>query len=1366
VRGWLQRSGVHAEIGALAIECGAPACRLKLTVHPLDVTLEGLTRARIDTLDVCALPAGADAQNVYLQVGDPTPFLRARLARASYRLSEARLDAERVRILEGFPEEGELGSVSTLAAEGPKASHLAKGVVRLESVLLGQSTWRVPADLGPADACGAAQGLAGAADLGFRRLSEIVSRARRLVVFTAWLVGATLILLKLWLVSHVRLPVRLIVAVAPVVAVAAASRYTGFLPTLTIATSGAILLFLVVYRAASVWLRRWAPLVLDFTTPLLLWPLAAALAAFPRLAPSLDGIEIARIESRGSEVEGVSLPETEAREVVIRIGGGALNAVTVQDLVSQGRIEAPRLAEELGRLRYLPERLKTATGLNVCLGAQVAEVVTALPELHCRPSAETRADVSATVSFDPAACKARFLARAALSPIALTWRGKADKEAIDLDEVKSLPGSRLVLSEGRGRLDGQSARLSAEGVRWGAGSGETSAAVGSAAASLAWPAPDVWTWKGNLADISTGSFRAAEIALDGAARAGQHEIVMETRDLELSASGVRVEAPRVRTRVAAEALPGPGFIPERVRGRASLELRGAEVDRFHSDRPIVFDVSLHEGRGSLTARKLQIRQTVFPGVGERLTLDAAAGFRLDSLEPVVRASLEATCGVSQVAFALHGLGATLKNLEGSASVSWQGERRSNLGVLRLEMRDLTVPEIPAAVTLEEVGDLDLSARLEASSTRHLPDLRRVIQELRGSFPSTDTWRVDVAWPVRPGVPLARLRPLGSDAGVSVKDLTWQSALLRVRDARLETVEASALVSGVQTLAGEGRFDLDTQARLDGDHLETHLSHRPAPGGASWLDGRLALGARELGLSVSPLRLEPLAPLARALGIAAEGVRFQALIEPLNVRASLESSKIVGLDLEVRVAPGAIASFDLPSLRAEVTSNGLRAILSPLARPRGTAATLELQKLEVRAPEFKAELDGSVPARIDWRGEDEPSPLTRTLAQVREGLARHLEPGPLLPETTFENVHVAFNLGPQAASRPAFRLLPDRAETSILVSQLDVGWDGARARSRTRGALGLDLDLFLHGESLVADGLVAPEIAIETGTEPTCLTGEIPFLVAFSEDIPPDPDSIWKAVEPRWGGRTGRPLELERLVVGPVSLLQIAFPSAPLRAHIGFRERLALYLPLSADVLFGSARGLLQASLGRRDGEVDLDAAAELGLQSIQASAVGAASADGHVPILEDTLQGSLRAGVRSLRSLDLLDAAEKLDLDLKLESAVPEMSGLIHAGTDVRVDTLNEILNALALRIELSRSPARMTYGTLCIDVGVRRGQIETTRPAVEIRQLVLPAYEGAELVSNWRFHAERPGPGLSLKEVVRWIQSAAAAQSRPEERR
>jgi hypothetical protein len=330
---------------------------------------------------------------------------------------------------------------------------------------------------------------------------------------------------------------------------------------------------------------------------------------------------------------------------------------------------------------------------------------------------------------------------------------------------------------------------------------------------------------------------------------------------------------------------------------------------------------------------------------------------------------------------------------------------------------------------------------------------------------------------------------------------------------------------------------------------------------------------------------------------------------------------------------------------------------------------------------------------------------------------------------------------------------------------------------------LDAGLSVHDGQLVLDAYAPLRLELSPAAQSVrTIEGDLALLVSFSDALRPAADNaggLWNAdyYSRFWssytssttsGTRAGRaraPLvESPRLVAGPFSLRQIAIPLAPLRIAVGTGERLELHAPIAGSALFGTASGLVESAVGWAEDRALLDGRFALALGNIQAGAAGLDIDNAHVPLVEDELDLDLTARsdawpltrdtVTRAAAFERPAGLDRISLALQLRKSARSQSvpGVLQLSTDMRVNTMNRILNIIARDLQMTMPPQTMSYRNIEVNLRVNRGIVSTALPWMTLEGVQILSDPALTLESTIRLHGGKSGDTVSLDDLLALI--------------
>ena len=325
--------------------------------------------------------------------------------------------------------------------------------------------------------------------------------------------------------------------------------------------------------------------------------------------------------------------------------------------------------------------------------------------------------------------------------------------------------------------------------------------------------------------------------------------------------------------------------------------------------------------------------------------------------------------------------------------------------------------------------------------------------------------------------------------------------------------------------------------------------------------------------------------------------------------------------------------------------------------------------------------------------------------------------------------------------------------------------------RVSSSVEVGADLTIHKEALVADGQVSVSPWRPLAREPK-EDGErrFPFLLAFADNLQSAAKNsplLWDphAQERFWSDytvlRANPPsvpaLEKWELVLGPISLRQLSLAPGTLRVLVERADRLQVHFPFTARVFYGRAHGLLQARLAWLPDQLALDSRVKLILEGMQAGAVGFASPSGHIPLLEDKIEGEITFATdrvqlsrEALHTL-LADAmrAEQLDqvkVEVRLRRAPSARlsSGVVQLSSDTQINLMNKLLNRIIRKVQLKAPPQILSYRNFAFWFQAKNGKVQTEFPLLELEGLKVFSGRALDVESDISLYWGRKKRGFS----------------------
>jgi hypothetical protein len=275
--------------------------------------------------------------------------------------------------------------------------------------------------------------------------------------------------------------------------------------------------------------------------------------------------------------------------------------------------------------------------------------------------------------------------------------------------------------------------------------------------------------------------------------------------------------------------------------------------------------------------------------------------------------------------------------------------------------------------------------------------------------------------------------------------------------------------------------------------------------------------------------------------------------------------------------------------------------------------------------------------------------------------------------------------------------------------------------------------------------------------------DLPVLVALSDSLKKSDtpgrlwdtqyyERFWSTYEIDQAGRgTNSLIDQPHLVVGPLSIREVAAPVQPLRIAIGHSGGVGVHVPLAARLLHGTATGFLDAAVGWPDDRMALQSRLSLSLRNIQAGAIGLESGSGHLPFLEHELDGDI-----SLRTEGwpfTLDGAN-FSLDFRSSARNQGLPGILQMRSGTSVSTLNQVLDKIIRDLQLRVPPSAFSFRNVALRFAADNGKLRTDKPWLELDGLRVFSSDDLSIDANIRLHGARNGETVDLRGLLRDFQN------------
>lgn len=662
----------------------------------------------------------------------------------------------------------------------------------------------------------------------------------------------------------------------------------------------------------------------------------------------------------------------------------------------------------------------------------------------------------------------------------------------------------------------------------------------------------------------------------------------------------------------------------------------------------------------------------------------------------------------------------------------------------------------------------------------------------------------------------------SGSGIRIGQTERVIERLSLPVARLEALAAQLNVSGIRTLDRAGNLNAQTSVARSSDttQLTTFLQEAD---GATLLG--LQLNPSDEGMEFAATedilleKLKPaLDPFLGHIGCDLSWITTTARIEQLEGSVKFAEEGLSSLGTKLKVAPGPLLSLDLekalgaasdsdPAFLREVrfeidTEDPSKSAKFRLLANLNSATTINADVSELRIEAWDqsglrrhAEVNLSLGAKAPLRpGEAPANPIAGEIRTIARNLRSQMQNAQrIFGESDSSEQNDSFDLDwnldlTNAKSRPIFEIWrkgegreEDQLRLALAADISGLSWKPSDQETFSRLALKGE---FLaaakpHQDYLVVEGHAAAPVELSLAGEPERTADlRLPVAIAFRDELERSQpgthdlwdqahyENFWSSYRPTYPEfTTASGIDRDQLIVGPLSLRQIAFPVQPLRLAIGHSKRLHLSFPVLAHVLFGRAEGALQTDVQWLDEHAAVSVSSGLSLSNFQAGALGLASRGQHLPYVEDQLSGIVNFRARdfplhtnTMRELMIdpsrVDGFDGLDMRLKFHRSEPNeaLPGVVQTTTDMELKTMNDFLNRFIAKIRLSSPPQSVFYRGLDFDFQVANGEILTEPLLLELRRVRIASTERVDVEGNIRVHwkrEEREGPRYWLRNFI-----------------
>ena len=1114
-------------------------------------------------------------------------------------------------------------------------------------------------------------------------------------------------------------------------------------------------------------------------------------------AITVDGVRIPSIaatinQGRGQQPELaiVALSDTVVDGIKVELDARAMD---LKDILShtrlRGTLKTPAIDRDIQQIDFLRGLGSPSNGFDFAVDLKTVGPGTAtVAERQFDQSGDSMLDAHVTASVQPADCSATYAAAARIQtqPLQAVIAADGDATHVFIRELASLPGSAVRIASGRGsvslenetrsdvRLTGLSGSMGA--ARFALGSVQMIAALpplgqtGPQQIQARLGAADIRISTGTSVHIAKSSM---EFRHDPQARRVGFRARAEAVRLETKAPQISADFPLIETVLSGQITAE--LIPRRFTGDASLRVSDAAsgATLLGTEAPLRVSGDLWKGLFQLPDQQTVFQESVSSGTTNRVPARLAAMARLFSVSPSVGAALDSSVSISSVD---SNLGPARVSLHDVAFTAHARVNETGPAVklnLTTGWNDVQTPALPGAFCLEEISSLKLAA--DGSISKLTPNPEMLSTALPSLQPCVvlpalpmGSFRVTGTWPPAASEHLIQLESR-SGKGLRVEDCECELSNVSIRKGRLDSLQTTATLSGIQDLQGNGGFGIRSQMTLAAEtaHVVTTLL---GSGRTALLDttvdvapGLLTFGSTHQYVGADRI-ISELKPVLSGFGFDLGSVDVRGRLAALDGRIGFSNGNVDDIHTDVEIENGPLASFDWSNTRINLSTgsaDGDRrlAVRLDVSRPSVPAGVRRLivnadvprllvDALDRDGTRYSANARMQVAARgmLPAAGPTEPNRVTAKLSEVLDSLRQHAEHAvtTLLPErrgNPVTAVNWTLQLGNPGPQQPSLELGRDQLAFRLGESSWDVTWEsgGSAERSRISGSASVLSDISVEGDSLLIDAVAPLRLELApAGALRTQLELRLPVQVVFSEHLeqPRTPsDLLWNEGyysnfwrdHPSVHSSLGiiPPVDRAELTVGPLAVLQLLVPTEAIHLALGYADTLQVHAPFSARVLFGGAAGLIQSNVKWSGPRALVDTRLNVALENIQAGAVEAAIQGTNSPLVEDELDGSIAFRSDGLAldadSMELLLAGrpseaqlDALGLSVKLRRS-PEVAnapGILQLSSDIQVNVLNNMLNSIIRDIQLSNPPRLILYKDFTVDFQMENGRIRT-EPAV-----------------------------------------------------
>ena len=879
------------------------------------------------------------------------------------------------------------------------------------------------------------------------------------------------------------------------------------------------------------------------------------------------------------------------------------------------------------------------------------------------------------------------------------------------------------------------------------------------------------------------------------------------------------EFPLLKLKLTGQSKGAP--IPESFEGEARVEVGGPPGKTvFGTDRPFRFRADVRQGTFEVTEQPLVVRQSIFPQAPDSVAIRLGASGQVLSLGAPFKARTQAHCHIPQLVPDMLPVRTEISDLDIRSTTAFDADRVSSQLRYSSEWSTVTLPALPRALELKSVPFL--GAETDGAVPR-LPSAGQLfdilgpalakLRSLPASVPARFTFKIEGAWPPEPGGSVFQAQT-PSGVGVRVGSVVLDVGKFLVSQARFEQLDARVEASGIQTIDGRGDLELRAGVSAAKDAVDVTASLPLGPN----LDA-LAFQVHRTPADVdfrlthtlaSGSLVAKLEPFLKDRGLRLDGITPKAEIRQFAAVMRFSGTSMTGIDLRAQLAPGPLVGLDFDKLlpgrpapflkQADLSVDGQKATdvlwvkVTSSAGDRGAVPVeilvgsppVSVQALDTQHQEYHARvsLRSRLSAVLYTDGGPPPKLILQRLSDAASGLAHNLEsafralgPSPPQKVTGFRDITWRATVRDRSPDVPAVSLDSTHCHVALSLGVQQFAWSAAPGHERSRIASDADLrsDFRVEGDDLIAEGEAPLDVHLAlAGQAPRHIKAHLPFAILIARQLRAAPpgsdllwdqasyDAFWEAHPPRYATGETAILDARQVELGPLSIEQVAIPSRAFRMALGYGQGLDLDVPLSSRALYGSVGGAFQARLRWSGDAVPLvDTRLNLQLRNLQAAAFGLASPEGHTPIVEDQLDGTIRFHADRLvldrRVLSRLATGsfastelDKLNLSARLWSSATdhEGRGTIQGMTAVRLNFMNAVLNQLARELRLDLPPRVLRYDSLRLDFEAADGKIVPKQSVVELRGMKLFSTAGLQIDGTLRVHLGTPSQEYPLQSL------------------